>query len=411
MIRFSSFEEAEHLQDLVNRSVHWFGFTDLVTKEESYHRTLTDILLAIDYDYSYPLIVFVLNKRMPDLEEIVHTDTELNSKGVTFYLNEPLSVYEDTDGITRAVELDSILIYAEKNNLSNITVYTCDYNCDTVMTYYTSHMKLITDDVFIKTIRSTRTTLSTNTFTKKFVNLNRRFTDHRHIIASYMSQLSCYCTWTYKVDDTVTEIYKWADLDYINKHVEQDLFLGMKVLNDNSPLVIDLPPTVVKVSGIQSIHDVNGSAIKIPDDIEHVYSDIFCDVVTETKYTTPLANISEKTLKPIGYMKPFILVAPPYSLEYLRTLGYKTFSDYWDESYDTETDHQLRMIKILQLIDHLNNMTLDELRNLYDNMQEVLTHNYNVLVEALPNYSYKQKLKLANKTLRETIWMMEYKIQ
>jgi hypothetical protein len=76
---------------------------------------------------------------------------------------------------------------------------------------------------------------------------------------------------------------------------------------------------------------------------------------------------------------PFILVAPPHTLSYLKTFGFKTFSNWWDESYDSEEDHYKRIIKIFDLIDYINLKSLDELKIIYAEMFDVLEHNKEIL--------------------------------
>lgn len=398
-----SINERKQLEDNINRRVHWYGFNDLETKPESYHDALLKILYAIKYDYTYPLIVYILVGNIVDLEEISHTDIDyLNEVGIRIYLNEPVSLGY-IDGQLRAPELDSILVYMQNNNLNNVTVHTCDYRCEELLPYYNA-IKLVTDDVFIKTIGSTRTTIATDQFTKHFINLNWRYTEHRHLVAAFMYQLDSYCSWRFKVDYDALEVHEWSDLNKLDIEFNGRITNGIILLNENAPCKIDYTGPAIKINDVEDTLAINPPTKSSDEDIEPFYADIFCDIVTETKYAQPLANISEKTLRPIGFLKPFILVAPPRSLEYLRTLGYKTFSDYWDESYDLEDDHNLRLIKIFKLIDELNNKSIDELRILYNDMLPVLKHNYDLLVEKLPNKTMAQNLLDANPELRRAIW-------
>jgi hypothetical protein len=76
---------------------------------------------------------------------------------------------------------------------------------------------------------------------------------------------------------------------------------------------------------------------------------------------------------------PFILVAPPHSLEYMKKLGFKTFDKFWDESYDQEDNHQTRLLKILDLIDYIDSKSIHELTIMYSAMQETIEHNFLVL--------------------------------
>ena len=50
------------------------------------------------------------------------------------------------------------------------------------------------------------------------------------------------------------------------------------------------------------------------------------------------------------YGHPFIMYGQPRSLEYLKTLGFKTFPNIFDESYDTITDTNKRQEKIIEQI-------------------------------------------------------------
>jgi hypothetical protein len=72
-------------------------------------------------------------------------------------------------------------------------------------------------------------------------------------------------------------------------------------------------------------------------------------------------------------------VGLPYTLKLLKQVGFKTFSDFWDESYDQEMNNEHRLLKILNLIDYIDTFTLSELTELKKQMVPVLEHNYNVL--------------------------------
>jgi len=75
------------------------------------------------------------------------------------------------------------------------------------------------------------------------------------------------------------------------------------------------------------------------------YNDCFVDIVTESRYAQPTGNYSEKVYQPMFHKKPFVLVAPPHTLRYLKEQGFKTFDKFWDESYDKEENHQERIFK------------------------------------------------------------------
>lgn len=70
------------------------------------------------------------------------------------------------------------------------------------------------------------------------------------------------------------------------------------------------------------------------------------DVVLETLFDDQRIHLTEKTLRPIACGKPFILVGPCGSLDYLKQYGFKTFGDIIDESYDSIQDPVTRLRSI-----------------------------------------------------------------
>jgi len=91
------------------------------------------------------------------------------------------------------------------------------------------------------------------------------------------------------------------------------------------------------------------------------YQETAIEIVLETLFDDTRWHLTEKTLRPIACGHPFILLAAPHSLEYLRRYGFKTFDSVIDESYDTIQDPLQRMhavIALMQQIQHCNNKSL-----------------------------------------------------
>ena len=99
-------------------------------------------------------------------------------------------------------------------------------------------------------------------------------------------------------------------------------------------------------------------------------------LVTETVATGRRHHLTEKTFKPIAMGMPFVIVGTQGSLRYLRSYGFKTFGDLWDESYDDEPDDHKRIEKIantLKLLDGLE----EHRQDIFDSAQEIVEHNWN----------------------------------
>ena len=89
--------------------------------------------------------------------------------------------------------------------------------------------------------------------------------------------------------------------------------------------------------------------------------------------------------------KPFIVMGPINYLIYLRQMGFKTFFEYWDEEYDGYGP-RIKFQKIIKLIDDLSSKSKSELYSMYQSMQPILEHNYNLLVSK----TYNRNIKLVN---------------
>jgi hypothetical protein len=100
-------------------------------------------------------------------------------------------------------------------------------------------------------------------------------------------------------------------------------------------------------------------------------------LVTETVATSRRHHITEKTFKPIAMGMPFVLVSTAGSLDYLKKYGFKTFDSLWDESYDNETDDQLRIEKIAQLLKNLDHLSIEQKQELFVKAHPIIEHNWN----------------------------------
>ena len=112
----------------------------------------------------------------------------------------------------------------------------------------------------------------------------------------------------------------------------------------------------------------------------------FCSIVTETMFFSTDCDfllkdsmfITEKTEKCFSAGHPFIMVSTPFFLKKLKEFGFKTFHKWWNEDYDDETDDELRMIKIKNLITKLSKLSVESLQNMYKEMLPTLIHNQKV---------------------------------
>ena len=98
--------------------------------------------------------------------------------------------------------------------------------------------------------------------------------------------------------------------------------------------------------------------------------------VTETVYTGRRLQLTEKSFKPIALGMPFVLSATAGSLAYLRSYGFKTFGEFWDESYDQEPNDLIRAEKIAAVLKKLDDLSADEKQKLFQDCWPVIEHNW-----------------------------------
>lgn len=279
-------------------------------------------------------------------------------------------------------EFESIRIFIKNNNIKNFRIFTCDYNINLIKDNYPD-LKIHCLDIFLREMSYGHRAFPElkNDISNKFWCGNWRYAPHRHIITSYLVSSEGTYTWNLKCSYEELKKNDWFDLEkfkieYPVRH--KKIAEGVEYLYNNI-LAIDQKHEPVSVDQFDLVFIPGGCAPSVSDQFLQSFTNSFCAVVNETRYAQPFGYFSEKTLTSMHMMLPVILVAPPFTLEYLKTFGFKTFDKWWDESYDAETDHYRRMIKIFDIIDYINSKSIDELKLIYQDMEETLIHNKKII--------------------------------
>ena len=142
------------------------------------------------------------------------------------------------------------------------------------------------------------------------------------------------------------------------------------------------------------------------------YQQCWFDVVLETLFDDSRLHLTEKTLRPIACGKPFILVAPHGSLDYIRSYGFKTFDGLINESYDSIVDPYDRMLAIIELMKSLSELSAKEKLDLNQELKLITAYNkkrffsqefsHKIVNEFVNNYT--QARQIANQHRTGTVW-------
>jgi hypothetical protein len=105
----------------------------------------------------------------------------------------------------------------------------------------------------------------------------------------------------------------------------------------------------------------------------------------ETVVAPSKLHMSRISLRGIVEQRPFILLAQPGMLKFMRSLGFKTFDQFWDESYDDIVDFELRVDAIINILKTWSTLSPLEAQQQAIKMKEILDYNYNYYVNDFEN--------------------------
>jgi hypothetical protein len=371
-------------------SIYW---KNIPGKKNPDRLGFTKVSLNKDYllNYQKPFILYTGTNR-PALKRIYLSESivkELNSKGLDFFLYEPCCYYikgynhnrgfyseikYDTDiSFIRSDELDKISQYAEKNKLTNITVYTCDYNIEKFSGNY-PNIKLVCKDIFLNFLNYPNLSDVKKNIKKTFWCGTGRYTQHRHIVMSYLADKPGNYSWHFDCSFESIKDQSWLEINKLSDEIVQRLKQGSEILN-NEHFSLEIKTEKIRVEDHHGVYIPKGNFSILTEELQDTYNESFVCVINETRFAQPTANFSEKLINAVINESPFILVAPPRTLEYFKSMGFKSFGDFWDESYDLEEDHTIRLNLIFKIIDQINSLSIEELKNLYEQMYPIILHN------------------------------------
>ena len=119
------------------------------------------------------------------------------------------------------------------------------------------------------------------------------------------------------------------------------------------------------------------------------YKNSFISVVMAAfPFEDRACHLHSSTFNPMYCGHPIVQFGPYQSFREMRERGFKTFGQWWDESYDDEPNHWKRFEKVMDVTLKLSKLSKKELLNIYIDMEEVLQHN----VDLILSYNIKTEL-------------------
>lgn len=347
------------------------GFFDnfSTTKPVFIYTGLDDIPFEItDIDYS----------KLEEIDFYLYepsTYYNINSKEKSCYFYHE-DLWEENKNL-RSIELDCLANLQKKHRIE-INVFTSDYNINKYFKHTYKNLRLACFDTFLRQVGQCGIFPDDTEKKTKFVCTNKRFAMHRLITTAHLQDKDGHYTWPFNMQ---------CDLDSIAWYEHDKLPQVHDKYDQLKPHSIDieevLPITSLRHAG-RAPEPINAQ----PAELITAMSESCVAVVNETRFGQPTAYFSEKTFDAMRCKLPFILVAPPYTLEYLRKLGFSTFAILWNEGYDKIENHTKRMDAILKLIDEVNNYSISD----FNEMNRLCDYIYNSNTNKINDFMSNQKI-------------------
>ena len=193
----------------------------------------------------------------------------------------------------------------------------------------------------------------------RFVSLLKELGLLNHGQVSFNVTDNLFNDWRDEVADSNSKLSKQA-----KQHAEQHLVNIDKLIIDQAELPgsasANIPRTIDRI-------DIIGDTLNV---------DAFWHIVTETVFYYDKLHLTEKIFKPIVSKQPFMLLAAPGNLAYLKSYGFKTFDSVIDESYDLIQDPDLRIEAVVEQLHRYCNLTPDEKINIIQQLEPIIDYNF-----------------------------------
>ena len=216
---------------------------------------------------------------------------------------------------------------------------------------------------------------------KTFLKVNRTGRPERNLFMLFINKFNLYDKFKISFPD-----YNKDHFDHYVKENFTDLLLEQNIKTLKEKLPFDIDNTDAINHGPPGIGEGNFNA-DLPFQIKH-YRDTFFSIVFCAFPFDNACHLHSSTFNPIYCGHPVIQFGPKGHLKELRKRGFKTFSKWWDESYD-DIDHGWKRFEaILDIVKELSTKSNEELLKIYIEMKNVLQHNSDLIL----NYDISNEL-------------------
>jgi hypothetical protein len=276
-------------------------------------------------------------------------------------LADPNRAYKEPHLIVVSERSDEVIDYAIKNNLKLLYYF---FHGFASLDWYRGHYALNYNKLIVKEYKY------------DFISFNRIITNDRSYRIYFVSLLKEQGLLekglvSFNVTDNLFD-------DWQDEVTDPNSKLSEKAKQHAEQYLVDINKLVIDHATLHGSASANISRTILGhwcnDDQPNV--DAFWHVVTETVFYYDKLHLTEKIFKPIASKQPFMLLAAPGNLAYLKSYGFKTFDSVIDESYDTIQDNDLRTEAVVHQLHWYCNLTPGEKTDLIKQIEPIIQHNF-----------------------------------
>lgn len=172
--------------------------------------------------------------------------------------------------------------------------------------------------------------------------------------------------------DFVNHIAEYEGFDF----TEDEQLLMKSFIDTNYPIHLDFDNQQTAAQSHNYLSD------------KYHYLNTYFSIVTETSISSRYCFVTEKCIRPMLGLHPFILFGNPHILKVLKESGFKTFDKWIDESYDLEMNTRKRFEMAYEQVLKINNMPKEEIHKMYKEMIPTLEYNRNLVLHFFNDDGY-----------------------
>jgi hypothetical protein len=392
------------LKDIKEKYLVWTQIDKFLGNQlYNFNKNSLDYFNNDDKSFIYPIMLYsnhIFEKyETIDLNvNLLKCIKEKRAKIVFFYLTEGWFGENESHFIW----LDNIV---EKYDLNVEDLIIITSNLNACENYKRNKFKIITynyfgDELdFASIVKKDKSNLLMSK--KKYLNHINNFNIKKHFLC-FNNQPKLHRLWMFYEFISNEKLKNKSILSLSNQH-EKDIFYNM-VKSTNNIELINFFKNFDSTIGYSYDTKNWKKDVQVGNTINiEAHLNTFINVVTETLTDENIIFITEKTYKPIYMCQPFIIVGNAHSIKKLKELGFKTFDKWWDESYDEETDLNIRLKRIIKLLEEISTWDLDKCNIIREEMKEVFIHNYNKMLSNNEQYKIYSSLQTESKIIKKTI--------